>query len=274
MKSETRNSAAELEKGDLEMKAELLTTLGKQTDFFLPEAYRQQSVLDNLRLALAVERYVKLPSSFSGDILSALRSELNSLERLAKARDFVMPGYETPRFMTTVGGQVIQRESELLRAVYAHPDLRELIIRLVGRPVYDCLDVNEWMIATILNAPGNTHGWHLDDPPLAMVIFLDSPDANDGGLVEFIRDWPRLCAEIGVDPQGNVNSIVDQCRAAGLIEQKHHATGDAYLFRADECLHRVTPLRRGGVRRAILNLTFELNPNVDRRGYTVGLLVG
>jgi len=255
------------------MRADLSTTLGKQMEFCLPEAYRQQLALDNLRLSLAVNRYVKLPGLFSGDPLTALRTELHAVERLAKARDFVMPGYQTPRFMTTVGGQVIKRESAMLRALYGHPDLRELIIRVVGKSVYDCLDVNEWMIATILNAPGNTHGWHLDDPPLAMVIFLDSPDAADGGLVEFIRDWPRLCNEIGADPQGDVNAIVKQCRAAGLIEQKHHSAGDAYLFRADECLHRVTPLRRGGVRRAILNLTFELNPNVNRRGLTVGLLV-
>lgn len=250
-----------------------IVTSEKESGLLIPDFYRQDANLAKLRLSLAVDRYVKLPGLFSGDVLGALKGELEALQEDSKNKNFTMPGYETPRIMTTLSGQVIRSKSDLLKAIYKDTELRKLIDTLVGRPVYDCLDVNEWMIATILNAPGNTHGWHLDDPPLAMVVFVDAPTADDGGLVEFIRDWPRLCAEIGVDPNGEVNSIVEQCRAAGLIEQKHHSAGDAYLFRADECLHRVTPLLRAGARRAILNLTFELVPNVYRQGYTVGLLV-
>jgi hypothetical protein len=262
------------EGGDRPMDIQTIVTSEKESGLSIPVLYRQDAYLANLKLSLAAERYIKLPRLFSGRILDALRCELNELQAHAKDKDFTMrPYYETPRIMRTIGGQIISSESDLLKAIYRDAGLRQLINTLVGRPVYDCLDANEWMIATILNAPGNTHGWHLDDPPLALVIFADAPAADDGGLVEFIRDWPRLCTEIGIDPKGDVNPIVEQCRAAGLIEQKHHSAGDAYLFRADECLHRVTPLLRPGIQRAILNLTFELVPNVHRQGYTVGLLV-
>jgi hypothetical protein len=255
------------------MDIQTIVTSEIESGLSIPVLYREDAYLANLKLSLAAERYTKLPGLFSGGILDALKRELSGLQTHAKDRDFTMPGYETPRIMTTIGGQVIRSESDLLKAIYRDAGLRQLVNTLVGRPVYDCLDANEWMIATILNAPGNTHGWHLDDPPLALVIFVEAPAVDDGGLVELIRDWPRLCTEIGVDPKGDVNPIVEQCRAAGLIEQKHHSAGDAYLFRADECLHRVTPLLRPGLRRAILNLTFELVPNYERQGYTVGLLV-
>jgi natural product biosynthesis luciferase-like monooxygenase protein len=256
------------------MSVELQAPLKKDESiaFTLPDAYRQQPALKILKQAFAQQQYVPLRGLFTGEIFNRLKAEVGRLERFAQARNFKMPGYETPRVMTTLGGQVISRESPVLTELYADEELRRLLGQIAGCTVYDCHDENEWMVATVLHAPGNTHGWHLDDPPLALVVLLDSPAPEQGGLVEFVRDWKDLCHEIGSDPENQVEPTLELCRAAGLINVRHHAMGDAYLLRANQSLHRVTPLGDPQARRTILNLAFELSPNVLRRSVTAELL--
>lgn len=242
------------------------------TAFSLPDAYQDPSIIKLLKQAFAQQRYVSLPQLFTGKALRKLKSEFRRLERFAEQRNFTMPGYETARMMTTIGGRIIRQKSTFLSQLYSNQDLRTLLAQVAQAPLFDCHDENEWAVGTVLRALGNTHGWHLDDPPLALVIFLESPPPDKGGMVEFISDWPRLCVEIGVDPQKLVEPTVDMCRTVGLVHSRHHSAGDAYVLHAGESLHRVMPLTAAGARRAILNFAFELEPEVKRESVTAKLL--
>ena len=246
--------------------------LEQAAEFTLPDAYRERPTLETLRRSFEEDQYVLLPGFIGGELFELLREEVARLEDFSQPRNFTMPGYDTPRLMNTLGGQLIRRESRLLAHLYEQEELRDFVGRVVGKPVYDCHDPNEWMVATILQATGSTHGWHLDDPPVALVCFIESPAEGQGGLVEFVKDWRKLCEEIGADPDTQVDRTLRRHPGAGLVKAVHNRAGDAYLLRADLCLHRVTPLTVPGAKRVILNMAFEWSPDVWRKGLTAQIL--
>jgi hypothetical protein len=240
---------------------------------YLPEKFLRESTYAKLRLAFARHHYVALPGLFSAPLAFApLSAEVTRLEQFANKKNFVMPGYNTPRVMATVGGRAIGRESPFLKALYAAGDLKGLVSQITGRQVHPCLDENEWMVINWLEGPGKTHGWHLDDPPYALVIFVEAPAPGQGGEAEFITDWHRICQHTGENPEEDVAASVDVCRELGLVNSKSHVAGDAYLLRADRCLHRVAPVTSEGARRVILNLAFEARPDAYRKGITAAYL--
>jgi hypothetical protein len=224
-------------------------------------------------MAFARHEYVALPGLFSTpQAFATLRAEVARLRQFAAGKNFVMPGYNTPRVMSTVGGRKIRRESPLLTAMYEEGSLSQLVSGIAGRSVFPCHDENEWMVVNWLEGQGETHGWHLDDPAYALVIFAEAPAPGQGGEAEFITDWRRLRERLGEDPDGEVGAAVENCREIGIVHSKAHAAGDAYLLRADRCLHRVAPLTTAGARRVVLNLAFEAKPDVYRKGITAAYL--
>ncbi len=236
--------------------------------FVVSDTYREARTLVTLRQAFARDSYVALPQLLTDEAFSLLKEEVRGLERLAAPKDFTMPGYETPRLMATLGGRDIPRASPLLTTLYLHHETRELIRRITGGEVHTCRDLNEWAVLNWLVAPAATHGWHLDDPPLALIIFIDAPEEGSGGEMEYIRDWPRICSAHGAQPDGPAADLVHLCREAGLVHTESHRAGDAYLLRADQCLHRVTPLAPGAGRRVVINMALEVSPNIMREGVT------
>lgn len=220
----------------------------------------------------ARDGYVRLPRLFGTAQFNTLQSEIARLRKYANNKNFTMPGFETLRRMSTLGGKKIRKQSTILTNLYENRELRSVVSKICGREIFTCNDENEWQVVNWLEGPGETHGWHLDDPPLALVIFIKSPHAAEGGILEFINEWRQLCAELGHDPERDVTRLVEHCFAAHLMNSKAHSTGDAYLLRADKCLHRVTPLAALRARRTVLNLAFEFEPDVRRIGETAALL--
>ncbi|MGW6389682.1 HalD/BesD family halogenase [Streptomyces sp. NPDC055103] len=107
--------------------------------------------------------------------------------------------------------------------------------------VVPCTAVSvERHVLNVLHRPGDTHGAHTDDYPLALVLFLEAPPhPADGGLLEFHPGRGDLDA---LDAPGT--------------HRAHHRPGDAYVLRSDRTAHRVTPLDRPGLRRTVLNFAY------------------
>ncbi|PWK70972.1 hypothetical protein BCL76_10477 [Streptomyces sp. CG 926] len=187
--------------------------------------------------------YVPLTGLLTAEGLALLRREAARLEGIALRRDFSMACMDnSPRHMTTLGGQVIAEESELLPRLYADEDLLSLLGRLTGQAVTSVPDPVERHVLNILHQEGDTHGGHTDDHPYALVLFLEAPGRpEDGGLLEYTPGTPRL------DALGTPAAVTG-----------HHHAGDAYLLRSDTTAHRVTPLTRPGVRRTVLNFAYTL----------------
>lgn len=189
----------------------------------------------------AADGYLALPGLLTAEGLAMLRREADSLEALARRRDFAMACMDdSPRHMRTLGGHVIDEASELIPALYLDRSLIGLVSGLVGEPVIEVADRVERHVLNILHRAGDTHGAHTDDHPYALVLFLEAPaEPTHGGLVHFL---PRAASLRELDS-------AHACTA-------HHRPGDAYLLRSDTTAHRVTPLVRPGLRRTVLNFAY------------------
>lgn len=194
-----------------------------------------------LRQRFSGDGYVALPGLIGPAGLATLGAEARRLEADAVRRDFRMECMaDSPRHMTTLGGHRIAGASPLVTRLYADRDLARLLSSLMGEAVIAVHDPVERHVLNVLHRPGDTHGAHTDDYPLALVLFLEAPPAPaDGGLLEFCPGRGDLDA---LDAPGT--------------RRVHHRPGDGYLLRSDRTAHRVTPLERPGLRRTVLNFAY------------------
>jgi len=241
-------------------------------DLITPKSFDPNSLLD-MREQFTRTGYVKLPGFFSSRTLALFKAEMEEMEQIAIRRQFDMPGYLTPRSLSVLGGKLIKSQSPLLYSLYHHYALRSCIESIVGRPIYSCTHPEEYMVANFLHNSGDTHGWHLDDPSYALIIFAEAPEKDGGGEVEFIANWKDLCRRKGRKPDENILDLISWADENGLVDRLSHGAGDAYLLRADLNLHRVTPLKRQGERRAAVNLAYQSTPEMAY-GKTANLLYG
>ncbi|WP_328540636.1 HalD/BesD family halogenase [Streptomyces sp. NBC_00344] len=194
-----------------------------------------------LRIRFAETGYLPLPGLLTSRGLQTLREETDRLEAAATRRDFRMECMDdSPRHMTTLGGHHIAQESTLISTLYRDTALLALLAAVHGTDVLPVEEEVERHVLNILHNPGDTHGAHTDDYPLALVLFIAAPpETADGGLLEFNPGHQDLTA---LDEPGT--------------RQIHHQAGDAYLLRSDLTAHRVTPLNRPGSRRTVLNFAY------------------
>lgn len=237
-----------------------------------PKLFSPEELL-NMREQFYRSGYIKLPSFLSEDALAIFQEEMRDLELIASRKKFDMPGYETPRKLSVAGGNLIKTHSPTLFGLYHHYALRSNVEQLTGRRIYSCTHPEEFMVANFLHHNGDTHGWHLDDPAFALIIFAESPQENAGGEVEFISNWPDICKRKRCQPDSNIQELIAWAEENGMVDRHAHNCGDAYLLRADLNLHRVCPLKYSGERRSVVNLAFQTKSEVDY-GLTANLLYG
>ncbi len=180
--------------------------------------------------------YVPLPGLLPASTITALRAEIAELLPLSNRKDFVMECMDsTPRHMTTVSGLAIAEQSPAIVALYHDSELIERISSVVGRSLEAAGDPVERHVLNLLHEAGDTHGFHTDDYPVALVLFIESPDCPDG------------CGRLEFCPIENVHDA----------QTKAHAVGDAYVLRSDRLKHRVQPIHNG-CRRTVLNFAYSV----------------
>ena len=227
-----------------------------------------ENAVGPLRQAFGSTGYVKIPGLFDLDFFTLIREEVRQIEHLKSRRDFRMPAFDTPRRMATIGGKAITQHSQLLPHLYRSRPLHDFVESVAGEPIFRCTHRTEFLVKNILEQEGDTHGWHLDDPDLALVLVIDAPAADDGGLLEYVPAWARYDAwarTIGLE------AATERLRTCGGVNTLHHGPGDAYLLRARDHLHRVTPLRARDTRRVVLSCAFSTTEEQEY-GVTASLL--
>jgi hypothetical protein len=175
--------------------------------------------------------YVTVSAFLNATGLTQLRSLSSSLDDRAFRRDLDMPqSHFTPRRMSVIGGAATNDEPDLM-AFYSDETLLSWCSDVTGHGVTECPNEVENVIFTRLHKVGDTHGWHHDDYPLALIVVLRMPSGSDAG------------AHLEIETRGRVERVA------------LHA-GDAYLMRTDVHRHRVAPLQSNEVRE-ILNCTYS-----------------
>jgi hypothetical protein len=207
--------------------------------------------------------YLKLPAFLEKGAREDLERRIARLRDESRRRDFVMPGAETRRHMSTIGGRRIRALDPALAETPKSPALRRALRSIVGPQVFDCQHPEEFVVANFLTGVGDLHGWHLDDPTYILVMFVEAPEPEMGGLLELVPDWVALRASLGIGELDPVEPGVAHAESLGLVRREHHAPGDAYLLHGARNLHQVAPLR-GAAARSVLIFSFQ---DTARREY-------
>lgn len=219
-------------------------------------AYEALTSLESANL-LRETGYLKIKEYLTEDEHELILNEIMQLQKSHLRRDFIMPGYETPRNLSVAGGRLIRRTCPKIQAMYEDQTIANLIERQAGRPIYQIDHPEECIVVNTLSAQGDTHGWHLDDPKYAFVIAIKAP--RSGGMIELIPNWNAFQKAFSVEslPLSEQVKLADQ---ENLIIRDFLDARDAYILDAGSTLHRVTPLQKGI--RTVINFAFHDKPEV------------
>lgn len=234
------------------------------------EAYQQALLGVNIEAALLSgtwlasarrvfheEGAVRIPRIFSRPTFQALQHEAERLCPHELHRDFLMPGYDTPRRMSVCGGRTLLANSPFLSMLYFHRELRFLVQEIVGAPINSVPHPEEFMVLNRLRGEGQTHGWHLDDPQFALIIIVETPPHECGGFVELVPNWSTFTNTHALDMTSDLSKALSLASELGFVRRLYLESGDAYLLNAGECLHRIAPIVGAHACRCVVNMAFD-----------------
>ncbi len=242
-----------------------------RAETWIAASYADEAHLAPLRQTFAETDAVRLPALLPESAHARLTAAVKELRGKMRNRAFVMPGYGTPRVMSVLGASVLVAAIPMLLDLY--DAISDLVSTVECGRVYRCKHTEEFIVLNRLDGRCATHGWHRDDPAYAVTLMLQTPGPSAGGVVEYIPRWSEACAAQGIAPETPVESAVEVLRAEGFVQTMSLRAGDAYLLRANTCLHRVTPLLDADASRVVLNLAFQDSPTITYDG-TADLLYG
>jgi hypothetical protein len=200
-------------------------------------------MIATLQAAFARDAFVDVSAAVPADWRTQAQAEVTAaLDAHGVRRDVrIAATDESPRRYRVAGRDVLATACPGAAAFYRSAYLVSLIGTIAREPVVPVPYVPEELIATRLEAAGDTHGWHWDDYAFALVWVLRAPPPAAGAELEYVAGVPWCKAAPGVDAILAERETVRAPLAAGTV----------YLLRADTTLHRVTPLRRDALRDAL-----------------------
>ncbi len=195
--------------------------------------------------------FVNITNFFKKIFFHELENEINSIKNLKVRKDFTMPVYETPRNLSVIGGGVIKDNSQFLNLVYSSTEMSNLLENITKKNIFKVNHKEEFIVINFLSEDNDTHGWHLDDPDVALVFIVNSPKNKKGGNLELVRNFHE--------------NKDDKIQGQYVFERKYITSytfndHEAYLLNASKILHRVTPLV-GRDFRSALNFAYSYSDN-------------
>jgi hypothetical protein len=200
-------------------------------------------VTTEVRARFARDGFADLSAAIPAGVRAQVDEEVTAaLDAHAERRDVhIAATGGTPRRYRVVGRDTLAATCPSAASFYRAPELLALLSEIAGTALVPVPYVPEELIATRLEAAGDTHGWHWDDYGFALVWVLRAPPPDGGAALEFITGVPWCKTE----------SRIDAILAEREPVRAHVASGTVYLLRADTTLHRVAPLRRAARRDAV-----------------------
>lgn len=199
--------------------------------------------------------YAVLPGLISAPGLLLLQDEIRRLRLEGVRKEFTMECMEnSPRRMTTLGGDFVDKLSSVIPGIYRDPRLLKIVEEVCGERAIPLEEDVDRYVVNILDRANDTFGAHFDDYPLSVVLVIEAPDPSEGGCPELV-------------PRAETLALLDE----GPVETVELAAGDIYILKSDTTAHRVSPLRSDCERIAI-NLAYTTPGFVVRPTVSAGLL--
>lgn len=226
---------------------------------YLDEFYLTALDIKSYKAYLDFYGMVNITSFFSEGIIQCLIKEsFEIFHKKLKRKDFVSKHTLTPRHMSTVSEEEIEKESEIIQYFYYSKQLVALLNELAGEKLDYLPWTGERFVLNGLINNQDTHGWHWDDYAYALVFIADCPPKGSGGEVECIphTSW--------VKPNPDIQNIV----MSRPTHSYYFEPGSFYLMKSDTTLHRVTqissPYRRLSIAMSYCNQA-DLAKEIDHK---------
>lgn len=200
---------------------------------------------------------LQIPDFAPPEVREAIFAEVQQLlDTRAQRRDLTVASTgNSPRRYDALSRQDIVENSSLIPAIYRAPAFRRFLAAITGEPeIITVPHEPEEILISRMAEPGDSHGWHWDDYPFAVIWLVEAPPAEDGSTIEFIPNtrWDKD------DPR------IEEHLATHEIRRINPATGTIYLLKADTALHRVAPITREGAVRTALIFSFATPADAER----------
>jgi hypothetical protein len=213
--------------------------------------------IDELKAAYAPEGHITIEDFAPPAVWAGVEDEVQELLLIAAhRRDLTVKSTgNSPRRYDAISRDDIVANSTLIPSLYRSPVLRRFLAELTSEEEIIAVPHEpEEILITRMAEPGDSHGWHWDDYPYAMIWLIDAPPPEDGATVEFIphTTWDKE------------NPRIKEHLEEYEIRRHNPPTGSIYLLRADTALHRVGPLLRDGAVRTVLVLSFATPADLER----------
>lgn len=217
-----------------------------------------QERIDELREEFLVDGFIRFPDFATPEVRAAVSAEVRFLlDVAARRRDVTIAATDhSPRRYEAVGRNAIFENAVLIPWLYRSPQLMRFVAGVTGEEeIITAPHVPEEILISRMTRAGDSHGWHWDDYPYAVIWVVDAPPRpDDGGFLEFIPStrWDKR------------NPRVQEHLDAHEIKRGDIAEGMLYILKADTALHRVAPLTRDGLRRTVLVYTYATPADLER----------
>ena len=240
---------------------------------FINKNHLLDNTIENYRTQFQKTGYVKFDSILSDGFFYYLQKIVLKLQNFAIQKNFKMEEYQSPRKMSVLGGDLVTQHHPELLVIYFHYQLRNFLEKISKKKIFDCLHPQEFMVINYLNGPGQTHGWHLDDPELALVICIEHPiSPEQEGLLEFVPNFSKF-QELYPEEKNSSNIAEFARKDRKLFKKSFDKQNQAYLFAANSHFHRVTPLKNKDSKRIVINFAFSTTmKNIGEYGKTANKL--
>lgn len=194
---------------------------------------------DRLSEQFSRDHFLVFDSILKDDGLALLRDESSRMQQDAVRKEFDMDCMgSTKRRMTTLGAGVIDRLSSIVSGLYNDADFLAMLSAVYGEQLVPLVDDIDRYVLNVLQRQEDTFGGHFDDYPVSVVLVVEAPKPEFGGVPQLV---PRAHSLADLDAEGVVEVLLKP--------------GDAYILKADTTAHRVSPLR-SDVDRVAFNLAY------------------
>jgi hypothetical protein len=208
-----------------------------------------------LMAAFKSDGYVEIADFVPTDVLAQVQDELRGMfaEQGRRRELHIASTGNTPRYYSNLDRDALDEGSEVVPAVFRCRTLFARLSEIAGQDVVPVPYRPEEYISSLLDRPGDVHGWHWDDYTFALVWLIQASPRELGGSLEYVRDtrWDKD------DPK------IDYYLANYPVERRHPTTGTAYLLKSDTAMHRVAPVKEGA-NRIMVCFTYCSLDDLDR----------
>ena len=154
------------------------------------------------------------------------------------------------RTIACVSQTDIEHSSIIIPALYYSQSLRQLLLLITASEVIPHSSKHGGISITHVNEADYYENWQCVEQAYQLVWFIEASKTG-GGAFEFM--------EKSTNKDLGANSKVSKKQ----IQRRYHKSRDAFLLKADACLHRFAPLNQGS-ERVVITMKFANGPRFER----------